>query len=69
MAYAADSKSAEGNFMWVRLPPPAPLYTKSNTLNLSVRFFIAKSYLQLILYKKLFVMLNFVFNKKFQKND
>ena len=24
MADAADSKSAEGNFMWVRLPPPAP---------------------------------------------
>ncbi len=24
MADATDSKSVEGNFMWVRLPPPAP---------------------------------------------
>ena len=24
MADAMDSKSIEGNFMWVRLPPPAP---------------------------------------------
>ena len=24
MADARDSKSLEGNFMWVRLPPPAP---------------------------------------------
>ncbi len=24
MADARDSKSLEGDFMWVRLPPPAP---------------------------------------------
>ena len=26
MADARDSKSLEGNFMWVRLPPPAPFF-------------------------------------------
>ena len=30
MADATDSKSVEGNFMWVRLPPPAPNKNKTN---------------------------------------
>ena len=30
MADARDSKSREGNFMWVRPPPPAPEKNKTN---------------------------------------
>ena len=30
MADARDSKSREGNFMWVRPPPPAPDKNKMN---------------------------------------
>ncbi len=26
MAYAAVSKTVEGNLVWVRLPPPAPVF-------------------------------------------
>ena len=33
MADARDSKSLEGNFMWVRLPPPAPDKNKTNLEN------------------------------------
>ena len=32
MADARDSKSLEGNFMWVRLPPPAPASAKTALL-------------------------------------
>ena len=29
MADASDSKSDEGNLVWVRIPPPAPFYACS----------------------------------------
>ena len=46
MADATDSKSVEGNFMWVRLPPSAPYTNKTNLENNSgFVLFFAKDWL------------------------
>ncbi len=44
MADATDSKSVEGNFMWVRLPPSAPHRTNPNHHKSKFGFFTNENF-------------------------